>query len=103
MKWLITLQFVVTYPTLKLPETRHANVRYASEALAEFTLDATALRRGDSRSQLRSADYDAFEMPRACPVESHADGGQRLTGHSENNVSLHGASPWHPDHSAADD
>ena len=81
MKWLITLQFVVTYPTLKLPETRHANVRYASEALAEFTLDATALRRGDSRSQLRSADYDAFEMPRACPVESHADECQRLTGH----------------------
>jgi len=76
-------------------------VRYASEALAEFTLDATALRRGDSRSQLRSADDDAFEMPRACPVESHAVGCQRLTG--EKNVSLHGASPWHPDHSAADD
>ena len=31
-------------------------VRYASEALAEFTLDATALRRGDSRSQLQSED-----------------------------------------------
>ena len=29
------------------------NVRYTLEALAKFTIDATALRRGDSRSQLQ--------------------------------------------------
>jgi len=29
------------------------NVRYALEALAKFRIDATALRRGSSRSQLR--------------------------------------------------
>ena len=49
------------------------------EALAKFTINATALRRGDSRSQLRSADAIRFEMPRACPVESHAAACQPLT------------------------
>src|SRR5258708_5794247 len=33
-------------------------------------------------------------MPRACPVECHADDWECRT--TTRNVSLHGASPWHP-------
>ena len=62
--------------TFKLAGNCSTNVRYASEALAKFTIDATALRRGSSRSQLRQTARGSV-------------------------LSLHGTSPWDPDHSAA--
>jgi len=79
----------------------HWNARQTKEALAKFTIDATALRRGVSRSQLRSADEIRFEMPRACPAVSRC---RKLTAYGAPiNARLHGAGPWHPPRSAVVD
>src|SRR6266850_851203 len=43
----------------------------AATKSTQFSADATALRRGDSRSQLQSP-RNSLQMPRPCAVETHA-------------------------------
>ncbi len=44
--------------------------------------DATALRRGDSRSGLQRGPGNSLKMPRACAVETHARGYKGTHNHS---------------------
>ena len=63
-------------------------VRYTDSFLIR-KLDATALRRGGSRSQLNSSKREA---PRCEPVASAA---MALDSGLATNVRFHGTSPWH--------
>jgi hypothetical protein len=87
-----------------------------NSALPQESKDATGVSRGPSRLPLKRTNLNSSQMPRACPVESHArcyltmtEPPRRMAAASikyffrnvEANVREHGATPWHLNFSRA--